>query len=111
MTSVVEGIEFAVQDVVEFDRVLVVGEKQMRLGQRLYSAEQRRFEILDVVDRAGRRARDRLHHNESVLDAMMQFTHEQSLLFFGAFAIGDVHQHVHRPDQTTRFVSNRGRVG
>src|SRR5215510_14370102 len=38
MASVIERIEFAAQDVVEFDCALIVGEKKVRFGKRLYAA-------------------------------------------------------------------------
>src|SRR5262245_7628820 len=53
------------------------GEKQVRFGKRLYAAEQRRLEVLDVIDRARGRARDCLHHRQRVFDAVMQLTHRK----------------------------------
>ena len=91
MAAVIEGAKFAAQNVGETDRTLFVGQKQMRLGQRLDAAEKCCLEILDVVGCPRGRSGDRLHHSKRVLDAVVQFAHQQIVLLFGAFAVGDIH--------------------
>ena len=88
----------------------VIRKKKVRLGKRLDASEYCGLEVLDIVDRARSRTHDRLDGGKRVLDAVMQFADQQSLLLLGALAVGDVHEHVDRADQFARIVMNWCRV-
>src|SRR5262249_48730658 len=77
--AVIEGIKF-VQNVIETDSTLFIRQKEMRLGERLDATKKCGLEIFDVVGGARGRSGDCLHHRERVLDAVVQFPHEQSVL-------------------------------